>query len=61
MGHSQFPLNIESEREALENEAIRLIRATPSDVLVAYLPVFARHSEPPPPPPPRLSVVWLEP
>jgi len=32
-------------REVLEEEAIRYIRATPSDVLAAYLPVLRQHAE----------------
>jgi len=48
----------EQDREALEQEAIRLIQATPSHVLAAYLPVLAEHAEDTGP---RLRVVGLEP
>lgn len=49
----QLPLPLQSEREAVLDEAFQLLRATPTDLLIAWLPVFGKYaslSDPIPPP-----------
>ncbi len=45
-GMIQFPLPLQSEREAVLEEAWRLLCTNPTSFVVAYLPVLARHAQP---------------
>ena len=42
----QFTLPIQSERDAIIDQAFELIRRTQTRVLISYLPVLARHADP---------------
>jgi len=42
-----FPLPVQSERETALEQARQLLELTPTDVLIAYLPVLARRARPP--------------